>query len=129
MLIAGVDGNGNVHPFLLDEHGHLIIIIRNDDGAVRKIVTLADTDETTIWDPTSGMKFVVTDVLVSVDNNAQITFRDGTAGTVILIHRLLQNMSHGHHFRTPLVSTTADNILTAQASAANAFITVTGYEI
>jgi len=96
---------------------------------VSKYAALANTDETTVWDPTGGTKFVITDIFISVDAAATVTLRDGTAGSTVLIADLAAQGGFVTNLRTPIQSATADNILTAQTDAANAYVTVCGYEV
>ena len=96
---------------------------------VWKYVALADTNETTIWDPTAGKKFVATDIFVSATAAGTCTLRDGTAGTTFLIAGLAATGGFVTNLQTPIQSSTADNILTAQASAATQYITICGYEV
>lgn len=96
---------------------------------VWKYVALANTNETTIWDPTGGTKFVVTDIHVSATAAGTCTLRDGTAGSTIWIASLAANGGFVSNLQTPIQSATADNILTAQASAATQYIFVSGYEV
>lgn len=129
MVISGqADGNKPI-PILVDSSGRIIPSHSLAYTPVWKHVALGDTDETTLWDPTTGTKFVLTDYMAAADNNAQITLRDNTSGSTILICRILQNMEQSHSFCTPIVSAAANNILTAEASAATVWITVAGYEI
>ena len=96
---------------------------------VKKYVALGTTAETTIWDPTSGKKFVITDIFVSATAAGTCTIRDGTAGTTFLIASLAENGGFITNLQTPIESATADNNLTAQASAATQYVLVCGYEV
>jgi len=128
MKICGVDSSKDVYPILVGSDGRVYV-----DGIwytpVHKYVALSTTNETTVWDPTTGTKFAITDYILTSDVVTFITFRDGTAGSTILYMGCSARGQRAHAFKTPLISTTADNILTAQASAANAWLTVLGYEI
>lgn len=129
MLIAGEDTLHNVHPVLTDTGGRIIIVKHGADSPVRKYVALGTTNETTIWDPTSGTKFVITDVVATAGNNATITFRDGTAGSTFMLLDVLKSTTVPINFQTPIESAAADNNLTAETSAITAYVTVSGYEI
>ena len=129
MVIAGADSTGNVHTLLTDTKGRLIDVRRGADAPMRKYVALGGVGETTVWDPTAGTKFVITDIIVSCTANAGITFRDGTAGATFMSFIMLANTTISMNLQTPLVSTTADNNFTAQTSAATVAITVSGYEV
>lgn len=96
---------------------------------VCKYVALANTNETTVWDPTEGTKFVITDIFVSATAAGTCTFKDGTAGTTFLIGSFAANGGMVSNLQTPIQSATANNNLTATASAATQYITVCGYEI
>jgi len=96
---------------------------------VCKYVALSGTSETTVWDPTGGTKFVITDIFVSATAAGTCTIRDGTAGTIFLIASLAANGGFVTNLQTPIQSATADNNLTAQASAATQYVTVCGYEV
>jgi hypothetical protein len=105
------------------------MVMRGADLPVRKYVALANTNETTVWDPTAGKKFIVTDIVVSATANAGVTIRDGTAGATILAFVILANTTIPTNFQTPIMSAAADNNLTAQTSATTVAITVSGYEL
>jgi hypothetical protein len=128
MLNSGIDSINNVHPLLTDTKGRIIDVKRGADAPIRNYVALANLNETTVWDPTAGTKFVITDIIVSCTANAGITFRDGTAGAVFMSFIMLANTTISMNLQTPLVSTAADNNFTAQTSAITVAITVSGYE-
>lgn len=96
---------------------------------VRKYVALGTTGETTIWDPSAGTKFVITDIFVSATAAGTCTLKDGTAGTTFLIASLAANGGFVTNLVTPIQSTTADNNLTATASATTQYVSVCGYEV
>ncbi len=99
---------------------------------VLKCVPLTTTDETTVWTPALGRKFVLTDIMISavVSTAAQsITLRDRTGGTIILILIMNTGTTFASNLQTPYQSTTANNVLTAQAGAIAFYITVCGYEV
>jgi len=92
---------------------------------------LNSSDATTaqnVWDPTTGTKFVITDLILSVDTAGWYKILDDT--TVIMQFELTATGGVVSNFQTSIVSTTADNILKIQAeSAGEVNITVCGYEI
>jgi hypothetical protein len=94
-----------------------------------KYVALSTTGETTVWDPTAGKKFVITDLFVSATAAGTCTLKDGTAGTTFQVASLAANGGFVSNLQTPIQSATADNNLTATASAATQYITVCGYEV
>lgn len=96
---------------------------------VHKYVALSTTGETTVWDPTSGKKFVITDIAVSATAAGTCTLRDGSGGSTLWIASLATNGGFVLDLQTPIESSTADNILTAQASAITQYVLVTGYEV
>ena len=128
MAIAGVDTSHKVHALLTDGSGRLYAVTRWYTS-IRRYVALGTTNETTIWDPTAGTKFVVTDIHVSATAAGTCTIRDGTAGATIWVASLAANGGFITNLQTPIQSTVADNILTAQASAITQYVLVTGYEI
>ena len=96
---------------------------------VWKYVALSATTETTVWDPSAGTKFVITDIFVSATAAGTCTLRDGTAGSTFLIGSFAANGGMVSNLQTPIQSATADNNLTAQASATTQYVTVCGYEV
>jgi hypothetical protein len=128
MTVSVSDSVGNVHNIRSDTKGRVVTVMRGADGPARKYVALGGVGETTIWDPTAGTKWCVTDIIVSCTANAGITFRDGTAGATFMTFVMLANTTISMNFQTPIVSTTADNNFTAQTSAATVAITLLGYE-
>ena len=128
VLIAGSDTTKTPHEVLTDTVGRIIDVKRGADGPIRKYVALGGVGETTIWDPTAGKKWVITDIIVSCTANAGITFRDGTAGATFMSFIMLANTTISMNLQTPLMSVAADNNFTAQTSAITVAITVSGYE-
>jgi len=129
MVESGHDSNGVPHTFLVDSSGRPIVTKEGAYTKIRKFVSLGDTNETTIWDPTAGTKFVITDLILSATATGLCTLRDGTAGTTFMILRVGSSFPAIANLHTPVESSTADNILTAQASAAAQYVFVAGYEI
>lgn len=88
--------------------------------------TTAQTD-TTLWDPTEGNKFVITDIVVSVDTAMTVHIEDGT--TKIYEWHFAANGGCVMNLKTSYVSTAANNNLTYTSSAAGKVsIAVDGYE-
>ena len=129
MVNSGVDGSRNVYPILTDTSGRQIVTSIDTYTKVQKYVALSGTGETTLWDPTSGTKFVITDIAVSASAAGTFTLRDGTAGTTLWIASLAANGGFVINFQTAIQSSTANNNLTGQASAATQYVLVTGYEV
>jgi hypothetical protein len=129
MIINGADENSYVHTILVDTEGRIITVMKGADTPIRKYVVLGGVGETTLWDPTAGTKWVVTDLIISCTANAGITIRDGTAGATFMTFVVLANTTLSINLQTPFLSVAADNNLTAQTSAATVAITTSGYEI
>lgn len=106
---------------------NLRVSIRRADP-IKKYYASGDTNENTVWEPAAGNKFVITDLIVSATAAGTCTLRDGAGGTTIALFSFAANGGVSANFQTPLVSATADNHLTIQASAATQYITVLGYE-
>ena len=86
----------------------------------------AQTD-TVLWNPTSGKKFVMTDLMISVDTAMTVHIEDGA--TTIYEWYLAQNGGVVINLKTPYHSVLADNNLTYTSSALGKIsITVEGYE-
>lgn len=97
---------------------------------VLKYITSADaTGGATIWDPTSGSKWVITDLTVSTTAALTLTFADGASGTVLKVD--LPALGGGiWRFSTPILSAVANNNFTVTASGAgNIYVTAQGYEV
>ena len=128
MVLGAVDVDHVAHDLRTDTEGRIVTVMRGADDPMRKYVALGGIGETTIWDPTAGYKWVITDIVVSCTANCGVTFRDGTAGATIMAFVMLANTTIKMNFQTPIMSTAADNNFTAQTSAATVAITVFGYE-
>lgn len=88
--------------------------------------TTAQTD-TTLWDPTTGERFNLTDILVSVDSDITVTIKDGS--NIIRIYYLIANGGVVENLISEYVSTAINNNLTiTTVGAGNCFIAVSGYE-
>jgi hypothetical protein len=98
-------------------------------NCVSHYVALSGTGETTLWGPDTETAFAITDIIVSAGSESTVTFRDGTAGSTILLLSMQAKTSQTIHLQTPIISGTHNNALTGQASAATAYVTVVGYEI
>ena len=81
-----------------------------------------------LWDPTEGKKFVITDIVVSTATAGTITLLDDD--TIIREYKLAANGGAVENLVTHEMSDTADNILKVTTSAAlDCFIVVKGYEV
>jgi hypothetical protein len=100
---------------------------------VKKTVdfTASQTSQT-IWDPTSGKKFVVVQAILSFSAAGAITVFDETDDTTNRIFKINGAANGGMAWTAaiPVISATADNILeyTTGAGAAGS-LTVFGYEV
>ena len=82
----------------------------------------------TVWTPTGGTKFVMTDLLISTKDATSVSILDGT--TKVFEAYLAANGGVVSNFKTPIQSTTADNSLHITTDTASTLsITTTGYEI
>jgi len=89
--------------------------------------TTQQTD-TILWDPTAGKKFVITDIIVSVDTAMAVHLEDGT--TKIWGWDFAANGGAVINLQTPDESSTADNNLTITMGASGkCSIKVLGYEV
>jgi hypothetical protein len=99
---------------------------------VTKSVTLVASETgTTIWDPTAGYKFVITDVIIAMAEAGRLTIFDSTnsAANLVFDGVLYGSVLHLNFQQWPWRSAAADNILKATTDAdAEATITVNGYE-
>ena len=98
-------------------------------GSVHKSAEVG-AETVTLWDPTTGSKFVVTDMIVSVSSAATVTIFDGTDTTANRLAKasLAANGGFIHNFKIPFRSSTVDNLLKVTSTAATCYITVIGYE-
>lgn len=84
-----------------------------------------------VWSPAAGKRWYVTDIFINVSAAATVTLEDDLAGgdSAVWKAELAANSGWSHSFSTPLFSgeDAADLIITT--SAANVYVTVTGYEI
>jgi len=81
----------------------------------------------TVWTPTSGYRFVITDILFSTDAQLSVEFQDG--GTVFIKMYLAVDGGFVSNFKTPIPGKAVDSLLTIDTSGAgNVSVTVVGYE-
>lgn len=95
---------------------------------VIKHVPILVANETAVWIPTVGTRFVLTDLTISSSVDNIITIRDGVAGTTRWVIPLLAKTPFHIPLQTPFSSATIDNALTAQGTAGGYWITALGYE-
>jgi hypothetical protein len=129
MVNSGADSSDEVYPLRVDSEGRLIVVMRGADSPKRRYVSLGTTNETTLWDPGAGKKWVLTDIVATAGNNSTITFRDGTAGTTFMLLDILKATTVSINLQTPMVSSTINNNLTVQASAITCYVACSGYQI
>lgn len=86
----------------------------------------------TIWEPTAGKKFVITDYHLSFSVAGAITVFDGTDDTTnrVVKYNGAANGGANHSYRKPRISSAVNNVLkyTTGAGAAGS-LTVEGYEV
>ena len=85
----------------------------------------------TVWDPTTGKKFVLTNILINATAACTITLFDGTDSTANRIFKAEMGAKQSIviPFRKPLESAAVNNILKLTTSATGGQLTVIGYEI
>lgn len=100
---------------------------------VTKSVTLAAGETgTTLWDPATGYKFVITDILIAMQESGRVTIFDQTnsAANIVFDGEIYGPPYHFNFQARPWRSATADNILKATTDGdAACTITVHGYEV
>ena len=96
---------------------------------INKTMTISSTAETTLWTPSAGKKWVITDIAISGTTTMIVTLRDGLGGTIMLNTRLTSAISFRMSLVTPIMSSAIDKILTIKTSAVTCYVTITGYEI
>jgi hypothetical protein len=128
MVMAGVTSTGNVKPVLVDPSGRPINSPERQITPMTKYATLSATTETILWTPTTGKKWVITDIVISSTATTLVTFRDGSAGTTFMIGRCTASYPFVSNQLTPIVSAGINRNLTVQSSVITAYVTVTGYE-
>lgn len=84
----------------------------------KTLSAVAVGSETTVWTPASGKKFRLTGVIISLSANANLTLKDNTAGTTLMVLPILANTPLVLDFGTGFLSAAANNVLTATSSAA-----------
>lgn len=124
------DSSGTAHS---ESNPILVSPVRPLQTRVTKSVTLAASETgTTVWDPTTGTKFILTDLIISMSESGRITVFDQTnsAANIVFDGELYGWGIHLNFQARPWASSTIDNILKATTdSAAACTITATGYEI
>jgi hypothetical protein len=96
---------------------------------ITKYAALGVTTETILWTPTSGKRWVITDINISSTGTTLVTFRDGSASTVFMIGRVTASYPLVSNMTTPIISSGINRNLTVQSSVITAYVTVTGYEV
>lgn len=147
------DGSGiNLQrPALIDINGHqqidvltlpaltagtnnigIVVLDRDNQTFVKKTYdwTGAVTAQA-VWTPSSGKKFVLTDMYVSVTADLTLTIFDNTDDTTNRIMKLSLKASSGFidNRSKPFMSLAANNVLKITTSATGGYITVCGYEV
>ncbi len=112
-----------------------VSIVRAIETDVHSSVSVAVSQTgATVWDPTAGTKFVLTDLFICPDTTSgygRLTIFDGTnaAGNIIWDGYLDRDV-HLNFQARPWISSTADNILKATTDAdAAVILTYRGYQV
>jgi hypothetical protein len=128
MVMAGVTSTGDVKQILVDPSGRPINSPTRQITPITKYATLSAITETILWTPTTGKKWVITDIVISSTATTLVTFRDESAGTTFMIGRCTASYPFVSNQLTPIVSAGINRNLTVQSSVITAYITVIGYE-
>lgn len=85
----------------------------------------------TVWDPTSGKRFVVTDIHASITTACTLILFDNTdaAGNYLTKGSYANTSSFDKAYSKPYVSSAQDNILKITTGGGAGTVTVWGYEI
>lgn len=96
--------------------------VRLRTPSVFKTISLgAGTAETTIWDPAAGKKFRVMGFWITASTATGLTFRDNTAGTIIIEGSAGANIAFAPNpLGNGILSAAADNVLTVTRSVLSA---------
>lgn len=93
----------------------------------KPIVSADATGGVAVWTPTTGTKFVVTDIILSTDTAMKIELKDGATAEITVYLGI--NGGFVTNLKKPWKSTAINNVLTIVGSVAgNIGITVFGYE-
>lgn len=131
-MIIAKNNSDNPKYLLLDSSEQLFT---NPLGAVTMIKKTYDwggaVTAQDVWDPTSGTKFVITDILIGVNTATDITLFDSTDSTANRIFKgyFADNSNLVSNQKLPIVSSTADNILKITTGGGSGSLTIYGYEI
>ena len=114
--------------------GNLIVTGTVSEGGATVKKTLDWTGAvtgSTVWDPTGGTKFVLTQILLNATSDCTVTLFDQTDDTTNRIFKagMAEMQSIVIPFKKPVESAAADNILKITTSASGGTITVYGYEL
>jgi len=84
----------------------------------------------TLWTPTSGTRFVLTEIILSVTDASTVTVFDATDTTANRICKLALAANGGTviDLKTPVRASAIDGLLRVTNSAGTCYITVIGYE-
>lgn len=104
---------------------------------IHKGFSTNSTSDQTIWTPSTGKKFVVTDIQVSTDDENTVTFFEGTDDTDVTtwvmkaeLKKNTNNNVTNLSLKTPFVASAADALLKLKLSQIKTvFGVVYGYEI
>ncbi len=127
-VLSTADGLTSVQPALFSNSFPMLYNGATSDRqrtpATFKTFTISSAlgAETAIWTPASGKKFRVMGWSIYSDTATAITLRDNTAGSVIYRTGASANAPiHSPPFGNGILSTSANNVLTIQATTAATF--------
>ena len=132
MVAIAQDTSGNGKLLLTDSDGNIITTPYISKTLIKKTYDWAGlVTAQTVWDPTGGKKFVITNIIISCSAACTVTIFDQTDDTTnrILKGYFAANGGLVSNFSQPIISSTADNILKITTSAAGGSLTVFGYEV
>ena len=132
-VVYGKDGNTLV-PMKVSSDGTLATSATLSGAVlVTKTIDFAASETAqTIWTPTSGKKFVITDMIISCSAAGTITVFDSTDSTANRIVKgyFAANGGLSQPYSKPRTSSTADNVLKyTTGSGIAGSLTIQGYEI
>lgn len=103
----------------------------SSDLVVKTVDIATGQTASTVWDPTTGTRFVITDMIISSSAAGVLTLFDGTDNTTLRVAKLNLSANGGAvvNYKKPYISATVDNILkyTSDTTFAGS-LTVSGYE-
>lgn len=84
----------------------------------KTLAAVSTTAEATVWTPLSGKKFRLTGLIVASSATVNLTLKDNTAGTTLMVLPMLAGSPIQLDLGSGILSAAANNVLTATSSAA-----------